>query len=147
MNYIGHISVWLIIFLGIVFLEGWNYFDMLPLFIIGALSAILPDIDHQKSKANYLLNFLVLLPMSLYLSISTFKDIWFASLIGLALFAVCIVFINIIRPRHRGITHSLFAVAVFSLIIYLATRNETTALVCCAGYVSHLLADMEFKWI
>ena len=119
--------------------------------VFGGLSALVPDLDHEMSKGRKLLDigFVVSSFFVLYWSgcrgkicspdISMFV-LW------LAVLGVYFLLFRFFKPKHRGITHTIFISLIFSAMIYLLL-DWKFALIGLIGYLSHLLADNEIKLI
>lgn len=110
-------------------------------------SALLPDLDMRKSKASKMAHaalFILIFAAAFLLSYPygwgwegffLFAAILLLAMLGLDLF---------IRPRHRGIMHSisfLFALSAASFFIF----GGFFASALAAGYFSHLCADFCIK--
>ncbi len=127
------------------------YYFALPitplLLSVAIVGALLPDVDHSKAKAFKALTAL-LLAGGFYFAFEYLKTrLEFAhALAASALIALGIAAIAfIVKPRHRGITHSLLAVGVFTTLIYVLTAKQEIALIGGLAYFSHLAADLEIK--
>lgn len=100
--------------LGIGCWSAYSYYKGIPphpiSMGIAAISALLPDIDHPKSKFGRMVPFLSY-PISYFLG-------------------------------HRGITHSLLAIFVSSLLLIYYGLNTWYVAPIVVGYLSHLLGDM-----
>jgi membrane-bound metal-dependent hydrolase YbcI (DUF457 family) len=121
--------------------------------VMGALSALAPDLDLPQSKGRRMMDLLVI--------ISVFLLVWFSgcgsslcvpgfaavqpmAITALALLGAYFLLFTLFKPRHRGITHSLLACAAFGVLAYLVF-GVTLAAAALVGYASHLLADNEIK--
>ncbi len=115
-----------------------------------ALSALVPDLDHEKSKGSSIL-FQVLCLAAVVLAASVaLTSISPGALINFVLYSlvqllVLFLLVKVLRPKHRGITHSLLALALFSATVFLISRSFALSAACGLGYLSHLLADFELK--
>ena len=111
---------------------------------IALIGGILPDVDHAKSKAFKL--FLALffgLVFSLCFYFLKQDALTKAAFSALAALLACgIVFV--LKPRHRGITHSLLAAAVFALAVYFYA-GLLLGLSAFLAYGSHLASDGVVK--
>ena len=119
---------------------------LLAVIIVGALA---PDVDHHKAKAFKALTAL-LLAGGFYFAFEYLKTrIEFAYALGAsALIAGGIAAIAfVVKPRHRGITHSLLAVGLFIGLLFFLTNKHDTALIGGVAYLSHLVADGELKLV
>jgi len=126
----------------------------LPVLILGGFSALLPDFDHQNSKITQILVFLGILTI-LYLSFVSAKVT--LDNLAMGLVSVCaklilyslafIGLLTILRPKHRGITHTLSFSVVYGVAVLAASESLPLAIFGMVGYVSHLLADRCLKII
>jgi membrane-bound metal-dependent hydrolase YbcI (DUF457 family) len=116
--------------------------------IFGALCALAPDLDHESSKGRRIADKIAValaiwIPYSsacggrICLPISNAVPMVF---MGLAILGIYFVLFTILKPRHRGITHTLVANLVFAILVYLVGGPQL-ALIGAIGYFSHLLAD------
>lgn len=122
--------------------------------IIGmaSVSALAPDIDHDSSKIRQAANLVVPLAAFSFAITSACgnslqcifarKESIFIS--GLAITGFYMLIMAFLKPRHRGIIHTLSAAAVFGMLIYILS-GSTFAIAGFAGYFSHLLADRQIK--
>ena len=122
--------------------------------IIGGISALAPDIDHDSSKIRKTADITVpIFGVFFALSASCYADItciigdWKSIVISaLAITGLYTIVITYLKPKHRGITHTvLFALIYFCLLYTVA--NFSFALFGFAGYASHLLADKHVRLI
>ncbi|WDV47481.1 metal-dependent hydrolase [Clostridiaceae bacterium M8S5] len=118
------------------------------IFSAGAvLGALIPDIDHNKSKINNLLHIknntlkklIYVLFGAILISIAysyDYKNLYFGAIyIGLLGFA-----------HHRGFTHSLLSLTIFLLAIYPFRENNNIFYDGIAlGYATHIVSDMFTK--
>ena len=96
----------------------------LPILIIGALGGLAPDLDASDAKIKHF-------------KFSRFKPFWLISEMISTLFG------------HRGVMHSLLAVVVISIGLWLVSLYIGGALIFYVafiiGYISHLVADSITK--
>ncbi len=115
--------------------------------IASGASALLPDLDMRKSKASKILSaavFGAIYAAAFLLSYSQGKDLDGFFLYAAVLFLAALGLDLLIRPRHRGIMHSLaflFALSAISLLLF----GEFFASAVAVGYFSHLCADFCIK--
>lgn len=122
--------------------------------IIGGLSALAPDIDHDSSKIRKAADITVpIFGVFFSLSSSCYADAecifinWREIIISaLAITGLYTIVITYLKPRHRGATHTLAFALLFFMLLY-TVANFNFALFGFAGYVSHLLADQHIKLI
>lgn len=109
--------------------------------------ALLPDLDMRKSKASKMAHaalFILIFAAALLLSYSYGKGLESFFLYAAMLLLAMLVLDLLIRPRHRGIMHSLsflFAISAVSFFIF----GEFFASALAIGYFSHLCADFCIK--
>jgi len=114
-----------------------NIHDLSSLFIfifISAISALIPDLDHEMSKGKKLADFLMIV-FAVVFAISTGSVVLFFAFLGFY-FLIFILF----KPKHRGITHKLAFCALLSLAVFILAEINF-ALAFFIGYFSHLVAD------
>ena len=119
------------------------------------MSALVPDLDHRESMGKNILDVLFLLAAIFYSyssicnqtvcipDISMLKTITIGVL---SLLGAYFLFFKFLKPRHRGITHSILFAVIYSLMVFLL-YGFNLAIAGLVGYLSHLLADKEFKII
>ena len=119
---------------------------------LGGFSGLLPDIDHKQSKITRIvtiLGVLVVIYVS-YVSVGHPSQnllAWFVELVvKIVIYSLAFIgLITVIRPRHRGITHTLLFTTVYAVVLYFLTYSPMLAIAGLAGYTSHLLADKCIK--
>ncbi|MBU0590976.1 metal-dependent hydrolase [Candidatus Micrarchaeota archaeon] len=156
MNWKSHALIGAILAFVLFYLLGSR--DMLELIIIiffGAISALVPDLDHDTSKGKKILDlvFISIVFFVLYFSqcgksfcIPSLGAIGQLIIFFFAFLGVYFLFFRFFKPKHRGITHTLVSCFVFSVLIYLIA-GWIMALASLTGYLSHLLADQHIKVI
>jgi membrane-bound metal-dependent hydrolase YbcI (DUF457 family) len=121
--------------------------------LMGALAALVPDLDHPASKGRQILDLCIIAAVFLlaYFSgcgnsvcVPTLIAIQSMIVTALALLGAYFLLFTLFKPRHRGITHSLIACAAFGALAYLVFGTDL-AVAGLIGYASHLLADREVK--
>ncbi len=152
MNWLKHIVIGVLLALAAFYIFITKDFVQLAIFgLFAAGSALLPDLDHVGSKARGLLDKTVPLiaAIATYMSYCTGFSCALTESFALRTFALVGVYFTVFtyfKPEHRGITHSFFFTAVFTVLIYLLLGFKF-ALAGGIGYLSHLLADWEMKII
>ncbi len=156
MNWKQHMFVAVVLSLPLLFIlfNIKNPFVLATLAIFAAFSSLLPDLDHKMSKgtdlagkAAVILSFAFIITntcpdgFNCFFDSNLLKSILINSLVLIGIF---FIFSTFLKPKHRGITHSLFASLVFSVLIWLVL-GFNFAIAGLIGYGSHLLADKEFK--
>ncbi len=144
MNHTGHMIVGGIT--GIIAMLVVGSFS-LPLLAICLLGSILPDIDLKQSKASQIVQPIAVLGVAflLYPLIHTFFSTKFgtiaAIIISLAISAAVIFLLLFpLRLKHRGITHTWKAAAVFAIIAGIAL-GINAGIIALLSYASHLVID------
>ncbi len=120
--------------------------------VVGGVSALAPDIDHDSSKIRSIANYTVpifsiffVLSSSCYIDIACIAANWrniFVS--ALAITGLYTIVMTYLKPSHRGVTHSILFAFIYFAILY-AVSTLSFALFGLAGYLSHLVADGEIK--
>ena len=120
----------------------------LPAAAVIAMGALLPDADHHKTRMFQAVS-LVIGIGAFFLSKPVMQQRFgefnggIASLcIGLAGTAL----FRLLKPKHRGITHTVFAAALYAAITCFLSTPQL-ALAGFAAYASHLVADGHVKMI
>ncbi len=132
-------------------------FDVFVIFlagIIGGIAALAPDIDHDSSKIRKAADITVpIFGVFFSLSSACYADVeciiadWRAIIISaLAITGLYTTVITYLKPKHRGITHTILFALVFFFLLF-TISNLSFALFGLAGYVSHLLADQHIRLI
>ncbi len=122
--------------------------DALGVFIFASVSgfcALVPDIDLRKSKFSsitYAVATVAVVAASAWLSQGRGMGQF---LFYLALFGGgCLLLDYLLRPTHRGITHSVPFLALVAVAAY-AAFGLVAACAVAIGYLSHLAADGALK--
>ncbi len=148
MNYAAHFCVGILSGLFIVLYFSFPL-DIYVLFwlMIAGFAALVPDIDHPKSKITQITHVIVLIGcVFIGFNTSIFTTFFQAACATVILYLSYIVLYHILKPRHRGITHS-FTALVIVLLICLFLFKWPYSLFIPIGYASHLVADMTLKLI
>lgn len=137
------------------FLQVTNILFLFVLSTFGMLSALLPDLDQKNSKAKTLLDFSVVIAVSGAMMLNScggslcippMNVLPNVLLNALAIFGVYFLIFTFLKPKHRGITHSLVFCLGYTFIIFILL-GKLFAAAALVGYLSHLLADKEIKTI
>lgn len=134
MNYKDHLLGYtgMTLFL-LIYLPKPEIPTLLAGFFIGAVYALLPDIDSQSSKINNIVE--TLLALGFVLTVLKISE-W-GSLPALTL---AVIMITIQLLKHRGWMHKLSTGAVLSLPWYML--NPAVGVFAFWGFITHLLLDM-----
>lgn len=118
----------------------------LPAVAIASLGALAPDLDHRKTKLFKALLAVVFGCVAAVAFQLARQGYGLAESITLALGAglTSAALVFLLKPRHRGFTHSLAALCLFTAGAYMAMGLEG-ALLGGSAYASHLLADGVIK--
>ncbi|MGV8085594.1 MAG: metal-dependent hydrolase [Candidatus Bilamarchaeum sp.] len=154
MNWKQHVLVGLVFGALLCVFMRIQIIESVVLTIFCGLCALLPDLDHQMSKGREILDKaipLIALIISYYnqcigsfsclFSINSWETIIKEMLIISGAYFLVMIFL---KPRHRGITHTLGVCFGFGIILYFALGLKF-ALFGSIGYLSHLVADQEIK--
>lgn len=135
---------------GLTLAAGNSIENQAILILAAAVGSLIPDLDHPRSKINQRVLLLKnrlfkmityslmgggLIYLDTILNSSGFKIL---RLLGLTLILVGL-------SRHRGFTHSLLGLVLFSGIVYIGTSNYNLYVAFVGfviGYVSHLVLDL-----
>ncbi|MEW6722924.1 MAG: metal-dependent hydrolase [Candidatus Micrarchaeota archaeon] len=121
----------------------------------GALCALVPDLDHDSSKGRKMLDSAVIAfaLLAVYLGgcggdacVPDAGQIVPMAVLFFAIVGAYFVLFRVFKPRHRGITHTIFACAVFGTFLFFLL-GERLALAGILGYFSHLVADNHVKLV
>jgi len=122
--------------------------------LMSSICALAPDIDHDSSKIRKIANVTVPIAALGFSFAATctagymcnLEDLRAVVLLGLAITGVYMIVITFCKPKHRGITHTIFSALIFGLIIYVFS-DLNFALAGFTGYASHLVADKHIRII
>lgn len=152
MNYKQHLLIGAILTVPLTLLL-YFYFQLPNTFIyyglsLGLLSSLLPDIDHSNSKIHKSIKTLTTLTALIistkeYIKITTHQ---MALVLGTITALTTYILFTLLKPRHRGITHTMTAVILTGALTYYLI-GPYLAIITATGYLSHLLADTEIKII
>ncbi len=156
MRWRSHILIGAVLVFAVLFLLGQSSgIGIWFLTAFGALSALVPDLDHDSSKGRKLLDtfIIVFALLAVYvwecgggLCIPAPASLLPSMILFLAIIGGYFIAFRIFKPRHRGITHTLAANAVFGIALYVIF-GDLIAVAGTVGYFSHLLADQHVKLI
>ena len=151
MNWREHLLIGLVVGGAIAAFMGMTPFMIIIAAAVAGFSALAPDIDHDSSKVRQVADFTVPI-FALFFSVSSgcagftcsFEDWQGILTAALAMVGAYAVIITYLKPRHRGIVHTLVFAVLYGVLLFVIS-NLTFAIFGFAGYVSHLLADKEIK--
>ncbi|MEW5954995.1 MAG: metal-dependent hydrolase [Candidatus Micrarchaeota archaeon] len=125
---------------------GWGAPLSIELIAVAGLGALLPDLDHRKTKVFRFALALVFVgaavlawPLAPLLTPSSNAVLNAGVAVAAGACAAMVLFV--LKPRHRGPTHSLAAAIAFAAIVLAATLNRGLGIAAFAAYASHLLLD------
>jgi len=130
-----------------------NIFSMMILALFGLISALVPDLDHNDSKGKQILDagIVAIVTSSLLFSscgsqfcIPTIGSFQSMIISALAIFGAYFLLFLFFKPTHRGITHTVAACSVYSVLIYMVLGLDF-AFAGFIGYFSHLAADTHIR--
>ncbi|MBD3390268.1 hypothetical protein GF415_04955 [Candidatus Micrarchaeota archaeon] len=152
MNWPEHMFVGALFGIIIALLLQTPAVDSAILVAFASVSALAPDIDHDSSKIRRISNITV--PIAAFgfsfastcteSVMCTLEDLRSVIILGLAITGLYMIVLTFFKPRHRGITHTIFAALIFAAFIYIFS-DLNFAFAGFAGYTSHLLADKHIK--
>ena len=130
-------------------------FDIFVIFlaaVIGGISALAPDIDHDSSKIRKaaditvpIFGFFFSLSSSCYADTVCIMGNWRSIVISaLAITGLYTIVITYLKPKHRGMTHTILFALIYFFLLYTISNTEF-ALFGFAGYASHLVADKHIR--
>ena len=153
MNWIQHLIVGALAGLILCFFISVPIQFAIILIIFSAFSALAPDIDHSSSKIRQIADFTVPVFSLFFAFFSTCSDFscvvanWMeiikTALIFTGIYAIIMIYL---KPKHRGITHTLFFSLIYGAIVFFLAGWHF-ALAGLVGYLSHLLADRHIRII
>ena len=117
---------------------------------VTALGAALPDVDLPKTRQFKLVAAFVAVAAfafgraflaQRFPQIGAFEAAAYAFVAALAALGA----IYVVKPRHRGFTHSFAALALFAIAIFVLTQSVLLAGFAGLAFATHLAADAEFK--
>ncbi len=155
MDWRSHIMIGAVLALAAFLIIGADIPTLIIVTAFGGLSALVPDLDHDSSKGRKWLDvaFIGFAFITVYGSAcgSGFCIPGLGSVGGmlvafLAMAGVYFLFFRFLKPRHRGITHTIAACAAFGILLFFMT-DRTLALAGTLGYASHLAADRHIRLI
>ncbi|NYZ75415.1 metal-dependent hydrolase [Candidatus Micrarchaeota archaeon] len=125
---------------------GWGAPLSVDLVVVAGLGALLPDLDHRQTKIfRFTLALLfvagVMLAWPIAPSLTHSTDLFLNAGIAVAVGAVAAVAFFVLKPRHRGPTHSLAAAIAFAAIVLALTLNWGLGIAAFVAYASHLALD------
>lgn len=155
MDWRSHVLIGLALGFAASLLIGTDLVAMLMISAFSGLGALVPDLDHDSSKGRQWLDlaFVAFAGMTVYgsgcgtsICLPGIGDIGQMLVTFLAMAGVYFLFFRFLKPRHRGITHTLVACFVFGVLIYVMA-GKMLAVAGAVGYASHLLADQHVKLV
>ena len=154
MNWPEHMLIGALAGVLVAYFLGADLLTSALIVAMASVSALAPDIDHDSSKIRQAANLVVPLAAFSFAITSAcennvqcvfaHKDSILIS--GLAVVGLYMLIMVFLKPRHRGIIHTVAAAAVFGILVYIIS-DSTFAIAGFAGYFSHLLADRQIKLI
>ena len=125
---------------------GWGAPLSVDLVAVAGLGALLPDIDHRQTKIfRFALALLFVggtaLAWPLAPTLTHSSDLFYNTAVAAAAGAFAAGAFFVLKPRHRGPTHSWAAAAAFTAIVLAATLDRGLATAAFTAYASHLALD------
>lgn len=155
MDWRSHIFIGAVLGLAVFLILGQDIVALAILTSFSALGALVPDLDHDAAKGRQWLDvaFIGFASITVYGSVcGTGICMPALSAIGtmvvtfLAMAGVYFLFFRFLKPKHRGITHTLLACFAFGILLYFMA-GRMLALAGFVGYASHLIADQHIRLI
>lgn len=150
MDYKKHLLFSILLFLPSYYFAPLFFGDFPTSLCLCLFGSLLPDIDHKNSKLSKLafsLSLALLYASLLLFSFSKFQQLPITSLLLLLILPPILLaaLFALVRPRHRGITHSVF----FAIACTLAALAffQAGAAAFAIGIFSHLLSDRHLKLV
>ena len=153
MNWAGHVLLGIVFGAAFALLVGADAFLFGSIVFVAAFSALVPDIDHDSSKIRGYADLGV--PICAFLfsytalcnGITCGVENWHTILINtLAITGLYMIVITYLKPKHRGITHTLLLAAGYGVAIWFFS-NWVFGVAALLGYLSHLAGDRMIKVI
>ncbi|MCD6522522.1 MAG: metal-dependent hydrolase [Candidatus Diapherotrites archaeon] len=148
------IGIWAIFVLFLYF-RHWDINLVLVSFFVSFLGSLAPDTDTPKSKIGKWLELIVFLSAfsfafsSRFSFSNPFESLAHVFLVTITIFSLFIL----IRPRHRGATHTIKACAVYAILIFLwiyfwkgIWLGVEFSILAFLSYFSHLVLDSHIKF-
>lgn len=155
MDWRSHIFIGAILGLAVFLILGQDIVSLIMLTSFSALGALVPDLDHDSAKGRQWLDiaFIGFAFLTVYgsacgtgLCLPAISATGTMVVTFLAMAGVYFLFFRFLKPKHRGITHTLAACFLFAILLYFMA-GRMLALAGFVGYASHLLADQHIKMI
>ncbi len=150
MNWKLHLAFGVVLgFLVAYFAFNESLIGMLLFAGISGVSALLPDLDLRKSKASklaYGIVFVLIIGVAGYAAVLGNMGIEWFFVLALCLLGAFAAIDWFLRPKHRGIMHSILFLAIaFAAALFLFGLFAASAVF--VGYFSHLVLDRQFKLV
>ncbi len=157
MNWKEHIVIGLL-FTALFFLfidHSPSVLQLVLLLVCGGMSALVPDLDHKESMGKSILDvgFVVAAAFFSYSSrcssdfcMPGIETLGIMVMSFLAMLGAYFLFFRFLKPRHRGITHTILFAVVYGMLFFLLF-GKNFAIAGFLGYSSHLIADQEIKLV
>jgi len=129
--------------------QGWfldvTLISIFQILILILISPMLPDIDHRQGKLRDNITAIALLLSLIGVIGSYFYDT--KSIIYFGVYLASSVFFISYIVKHRGFVHSISMCILYSIGVYLFTKELSFASLALLGFYTHLLADkLPFKF-
>ncbi|NUN11729.1 metal-dependent hydrolase [Candidatus Micrarchaeota archaeon] len=157
MNFLAHVLVSIIACELVALALGLGLLNPI-VFAIALLGGLAPDLDHDKSKIYryasvgvffilfwFVFNYFQSINFVLTFNESVFSGLGLHLLAGFFVSSLLVFSIRFVKPRHRGMTHSVVFALLFALIVGFLTSSISFGLVGFVAYSSHLVADGVLK--
>ncbi len=146
-NLFAHLAAGTLLFAALAY--GLHFIDPAPATLaIMLLACAFPDIDHHKTRifrTTLAAAFILASALAFTILQNGNNPVPQAALAAIAAGVLAVIAIRVLKPPHRGITHSLSAALLFALLAFAATASAQASAATFAAYLSHLALDGELK--
>ncbi|MCX6768368.1 MAG: metal-dependent hydrolase [Candidatus Micrarchaeota archaeon] len=153
MNHPEHVLLGIVFGAAFALLIGAEPFLFASIVFVAAFSALVPDIDHDSSKIRGYADLGVPICAFLFSYTASCNGVacgvenWHPILVStLAIAGLYMIVMTYMKPRHRGITHTLLLAAGYGMAIWFFS-NMNFGVAAFLGYLSHLAGDRMIKVI
>jgi membrane-bound metal-dependent hydrolase YbcI (DUF457 family) len=151
MNYPEHLLIGLMAGAAVALAVGADIPLFASLVFVGGVSALVPDIDHDSSKIRKWADLgvpicgFVFSYSAICTGVMCGVENWHPILVNtLAIAGLYMIVITYLKPKHRGITHTLALAVAYGVAVWFFSNIEFGA-AGLLGYVSHLAADRHVR--
>ncbi len=153
MNWPGHVLLGIVFGAVFAIVIGAEPFLFVSILFVAAFSALVPDIDHDSSKIRGYADLGVPICAFLFSYTASCDGVlcgvenWHSILVStLAITGLYMIVMTYMKPKHRGITHTLLLAAGYGVAIWFFS-DWVFGVAGLLGYVSHLAGDRMVKLV